>query len=273
MSVSIRLTRLSTVLNVIVLLSISCEHKREATVERIYYPNDNLKIEQTKKNGQLDGVSNEYYSDGRLKTVSHWRAGKLNGQMLTYHTNGILWTKSTMLADSLDGYSIQYCRDGRKKQVSLYAVGRKINAIDFDSATKKIKERRLFTKTGRLFFVSYYDKKGKQFFNSLLPLIDAPDTITLGSKYTGCVSFGYHLSGELMIIGRLVEKRKSIDRFQIIDTIAVIRPDVQERFCFSYKPRPIKGKNVFAYKFIQSGVHTDSLSINYLSGSHPFFVK
>jgi len=27
---------------------------------------------------------------------------------------------------------------------------------------------------------------------------------------------------------------------EIIDTIAVIRPDVQERFCFSYKPRPIK---------------------------------
>ena len=249
MSVSIRLTRLSTVLNVIVLLSISCEHKREATVERIYYPNDNLKIEQTKKNGQLDGVSNEYYSDGRLKTVSHWRAGKLNGQMLTYHTNGILWTKSTMLADSLDGYSIQYYRDGRKKQVSLYAVGRKVNAIDFDSATKKIKERRLFTKTGRLFFVSYYDKKGKQFFNSLLPLIDAPDTITLGSKYTGCVSFGYHLSGELMIIGRLVEKRKSIDRFQIIDTIAVIRPDVQERFCFSYKPRPIKASADYLSRF------------------------
>jgi hypothetical protein len=228
------------------------------------------------KNSQLDGVYKSFYPNGKLKSESNWVHGRRTGIASYYFKSGVLQSRSHLTNGLLNGTALQYYQNGILSQKGVYTNGTQTGiTLLFDSLTGKPVERHIYNQAGQLIYLNDYDKQGKPSRNGLTSIVDAPDTIKWGANYTGCIRFGYPLTGKVtMLIGKLVTRVKSIDRYQIADTFAIVHPDKQGRFCFSYHPQPAQiGRNMFGYKFLHTGSVYDSLSVNELSGSWYFFVK
>jgi hypothetical protein len=113
----------------------------------------------------------------------------------------------------------------------------------------------------------------------MIPLIDAPDTLEWGEKYTGSVYFGYPLrSPATMLVGTLYKGKKSSDLPVLVDTFQVVTPRADGRFYFTYYPKRT-GNNAMGYRFLQPGSpwdarpRKDSLSVDHLAGDMPFYVR
>ena len=139
-------------------------------------------------------------------------------------------------------------------------------------------ERHTFNSSGREILTTPYDAEGKPGSSFFSPIVQADDTITLGNKFSGFVTFGYPLKSKaIMLVGRLGKDMKALDRYPLLDTFQVVHQSKDGRFYFSFVPSRL-GANTFGYKFIQPGspwtdVPKDSLSVDLLSGSSPFYVR
>ena len=134
-----------------------------------------------------------------------------------------------------------------------------------------------YDRSGKEIYNLYFDKQGKPLDGSLMPIIEAKDTILWGGKYTGSIRFGYPLKGKVtMTVGVLGEDLKAYDRWPLVDTFQVVPQSEDGRFYFSYYPKRL-GINAFHYKFTQPGrrwiVEVDSSTVDLISVKHSFLVK
>ena len=238
-------------------------------------PNGTLRMIRSMKGEQLHGRCLTYYPDGKMESDSRWHNGRRTGVTRLFYRNGVLKDSSSFVNDSLNGPSLHYYHNGALKRKSYFTNGIVIGTTVFFDSTGKPMQREIYNQAGELIYINQFDKKGKPSGNGVRSIIETPDTISWGKPYSGCIRFGYSLTGRVtMLIGPLVTHLNALDRFQIADTFAVVQPDALGRFCFSYLPRPAKtGRNLFGYKFIHKDNLVDSLSVHNLSGTVPFVVR
>ena len=231
------------------------------------------------RHGQLDGRSVSYYPNGHLQTVSQWAGSQRTGVTRRYYLDGILQNSTQYRKDSLHGMALRYYRTGPLREVAHYTNGHRTGTyVSFDSLGHKA-EQFTYDHSGEVIYTAFYDRHGKTAGGTPEPIPEAPDTISWGERYTGAIRFGYRLKGKVtMLVGVLREDRKALDRWPLVDTFQVVPQSKDVRFYFAYYPkRP--GKNVLQYKFIQPGSpwdtypRTDSVSVDGISVTHPFFVK
>jgi hypothetical protein len=97
----------------------SCGNK----VERVYYPNGQLKFVGKVINELPEGICSTYYENGNIMQISEWHNGKMNGPRKYYYKNGILKEKSYWKNDSLDGWASFYSPNGKVSIVGKYRNG------------------------------------------------------------------------------------------------------------------------------------------------------
>lgn len=265
--------QVASALGMLALLVGSCKHSSEEKC--LYYPNGALRKLISKEQGKWEGLVWEYYPNGQLKSKASWHDDRQHGPAFFYYPNGRLQESTQWRNGKVQGKSLQYYRNGKIKWQANFRTGIKVgNAILYDS-TGKPQELQVYNERGQLTRVRDYNRMGTLSSEVIMPIIEVPDTIQQGENFAGCVHFDYSLAGKtIMLIGKLVKQTSSFERYQIRDTIIIVRPDQRGWFCFSYKPQPAEsGDHIFAYKFLQSGVVDDSLSVNLLSGTHPFYVQ
>lgn len=238
-------------------------------------PDGTLRMLISLAGNKLDGRSLAYYSNGKIESDSRWRDGKRSGVTRLFYRGGNLRDSSVYANDSLNGLSLVYYQNGILKQRAHFIDGTETGVtMLFDSVGRPV-ERHVFSQKGQLIYANSYDKIGKPSGRGMHSIIEVPDTISWGEPYSGCIHFGYPITGNVkMLIGSLITHVNAFDRFQIKDTLLVVNPDDKGRFCFSYLPKHAKlGKNYFQYKFLQSNNLVDSLSVDNISGSVPFVIN
>lgn len=257
----------------------SCRQEDGRTLETAYYPNGRLHTVAALLHGRLDGRSVSYYQNGQVQTVSQWAAGQRTGVTRRYYPEGILKDSTQYRNDSVHGMALRYYRTGPLREVAHYTNGHRTGTyVSFDSLGHKV-EQFTYNKLGEVIYSTFYDRHGKTAGGTPEHITEANDTISWGERYTGTIRFGYPLKGKVtMLVGVLREDRKALDRWPLVDTFQVVPQSKDGRFYFAYYPkRP--GKNVLQYKFIQPGSpwdtypRTDSVSVDGISVTRPFFVK
>ena len=252
-----------------------CQERQQPVVQKAYFLNGHLKVEQTVVHGRLHGRYRTFYPNGKMESQYSYVNGKLNGPVYLYYTSGALKGRLRMSNDALNGATQLYYRDGGKKETGFYAQGKSTGTfILFDSVTGKPVEQHRYTKEGRLYYADGYDSQGHPFHKGLIPLIDATTTVTRGGRFTGRMCFGLPLPGEItLIIGRGLQPKNNWAAYRITDTLSVVRPDAQGVFSFSFSPHPASiGQHSMHYEFRHKSAPHDSLSVDGLSGTEHFWV-
>lgn len=94
-------------------------YKNRSYVEKSYYENGNIKMEQTFAHKKLNGISTEYYENGKIKTQWEYKDGKLNGIAITYFENGEIEREQTYKDDVKNGLSRIYYPNGNLKSEAM----------------------------------------------------------------------------------------------------------------------------------------------------------
>jgi antitoxin component YwqK of YwqJK toxin-antitoxin module len=90
---------------------------------KYHHDNGNLWMEETYKDGKLEGLYREYYESGQLMDEITYKNGLKNGSHKSYHENGKLWTESTYKDGKIDGLYRQYYSEGQLWKESFYKDG------------------------------------------------------------------------------------------------------------------------------------------------------
>lgn len=257
----------------------SCTPEQERTTETSRYPNGRLRGVAALLNGRLDGRSVAYYPNGKVHATSHWVAGRRTGVTRLYYPDGVLRDSSAFRNDSLHGPAVRYYPNGVLQERAQFTNGTRTGlTMLFDSLGKPM-DREIYNRAGRLIYANRYEPDGRPFSSGMMTLIDAPDTLDWGEKYTGSVYFGYPLrSPATMLVGTLGKGKKASDSPVLVDTFQVVAPSTDGRFYFAYYPKRA-GDNAMGYRFLQPGSpwdarpRKDSLSVDYLAGDMPFYVR
>lgn len=56
-----------------------------------FYPNGNVCLTLSRKNGKLHGEYREFYTNGQLKQSANYNNGNLDGQLLQFTEDGIIY--------------------------------------------------------------------------------------------------------------------------------------------------------------------------------------
>ncbi|WP_216680620.1 toxin-antitoxin system YwqK family antitoxin [Hymenobacter siberiensis] len=230
-----------------------CSDNQRIHTENLYFPNGKLKAAASMKGKALHGLITWYYPNGKVESISNWYESKRNGSARLYSSAGI------------------------PKEFAYYKNGVKVSTVLFDSLGKP-EERRTLNAAGREVLIRNYKNESQPASSTFMPIVEANDTIVWGEKFTGYIHFGYPLKSKVtMLVGRLGRDLKAEERYPLLDTFQVVHQNRDGRFYFSFPPTHL-GANTFAYKFIQpdspwTNIPEDSLSVDEMSGSRPFFVK
>lgn len=81
----------------------------------------------TYKNGNLDGVVEDYWPNGNLQTKSRYVKGELNGKTFHYYENGKLEEAKFFKNGKIHGILIEYFGNGNLKSKWKYWLGKKID--------------------------------------------------------------------------------------------------------------------------------------------------
>ena len=73
-------------------------------VHKDYWPNGNLRLSYTLKNGNLEGEYLEYYKSGKQMGESYFEAGHFNGTNKSYNEDGQIIVEETFAHDTLLSY-------------------------------------------------------------------------------------------------------------------------------------------------------------------------
>ena len=72
----------------VVFLMVGCEQDIKNGLYTEYYDNGQKSVEETYKDGKLDGNLTWWYPNGNKKWERHYKEGKLDGPSARWHTNG-----------------------------------------------------------------------------------------------------------------------------------------------------------------------------------------
>lgn len=130
-----------------------------------YYANGRKQDELTYKNGKGEGMYKSYYESGKPNIQGEITNGLKQGLWITYFENGAVKEKITYKDNEITGEFTEYYEDGKLSRRGTYAkkkIDGKVEEYDDDG---KLYSDALYEK-GRLKEISFYDKTGKQVYNT-----------------------------------------------------------------------------------------------------------
>ena len=89
-------------------------------ISRGWYPNGNLKSEQTYKDGKQDGLWIEYREAGMKGIEGTYKNGKADGLWTEWHGDGKKWKEITWKNGKLDGLYTGWYWNGQKSKEGTY---------------------------------------------------------------------------------------------------------------------------------------------------------
>ncbi len=103
-------------------------------IVKAYYPNGNLRSEESWVKSVLDGTSFYYFENGNLKAEKTFSNGVLNGWLRLYYVNGLLREEFYIDNGVRDGVDKIYYTNGALEEIRFYKQGRldKKIQLDFD---------------------------------------------------------------------------------------------------------------------------------------------
>lgn len=118
-----------------------CKNETGDTMTHIeYYPNGNIKLVYTTKNGKLNGLRTEYYLTRKVKSQENWCDGIENGAAYLYYPNGNIKIRGSFLRGEKSGCWFEYYDGNVVRTFREYLIDSISNAkpylnryLDFDS--------------------------------------------------------------------------------------------------------------------------------------------
>ncbi|WP_375434858.1 toxin-antitoxin system YwqK family antitoxin [uncultured Hymenobacter sp.] len=190
----------------------SCQSDQHEHLEQQFYPDGMLQVAATIKSGQLHGLTTWYYPTGRVKSTTSWFHDKRVGIARLYYPNGRLqettcWVNGqrtgpnqffdstgrleasmTLVRDKLNGPSRRYYRNRMLQEASYYQNGQLRGTVLYDSLGHA-QEKQYYDAQSKLIGISAFDNVGRPYPPTLMPLLDVPDTIIWGERYSGSIRF------------------------------------------------------------------------------------
>lgn len=82
-------------------------------VEKIYFPNGQVEVSLTYKDGVHDGEFSYYYNDGKIRQKGAYVAGKIEGMLIGYYPNGAIKEEIMHLGGLTQGVFREYNENGK----------------------------------------------------------------------------------------------------------------------------------------------------------------
>ncbi len=101
-------------------------------VQRSYYADGQVEMEQEYKEGKMEGFVREYYPNGKLAFLQGMTDGKINGDVRAYFEDGTLKGETHYVNNYQDGISKEYYPTGLVKEEVAYIDGQMMDLKQFD---------------------------------------------------------------------------------------------------------------------------------------------
>lgn len=119
---------------------------QKATVETIFYPNQNKKFEQNLLNGELHGPVTYYKMDGTILAQSWYVHGKQQGKAWFYYYSGELYSLLSFRDGTSEGIQYYYYLDGSIRTSISYSNGELDGVVQLFYPNHKMKREQHFVK-------------------------------------------------------------------------------------------------------------------------------
>ena len=134
-------------------------------ISRSYYADGKLKSELMYKNGKESGTYKSYFNSGGPYIQGEFTDGQRQGLWTTYFENGVVSEKTVYLDNEITGEFTEYFANGKLSRKGNYykkKIDGKLESYDDDGIifSDALYER------GRLREINFYDKTGKNLFNT-----------------------------------------------------------------------------------------------------------
>lgn len=93
-----------------------------------WFDNGQLQLLSNYKNGNLIGLSQSWYENGQLKTEQNYIDGKVDGEFISYYKNGQVQASGKRVNFLLEGTLLNYYESGQKKCEINYLNGQVISS-------------------------------------------------------------------------------------------------------------------------------------------------
>ncbi|QHT69169.1 toxin-antitoxin system YwqK family antitoxin [Rhodocytophaga rosea] len=248
----------------LLVIFISCSEKKEI----IRYANGNIKLEAELKNGIRHGKLVDYYEDGSIKSRSIWKNGVVEGKVEHYFANGKFKEVTYYETGKANGTSKQYYENGQLFKEATYKNDRIVGEINFYHDNGALKEKRIHDEDGGEMYRANYNKNNNMIFEAFLPRpIYKPDTLSYGELYQIQLKFGIKPRYKTQLLTGIFD-----DQHMLIDTTAIIEPNADDIYTYSFKPIK-QGKDSLFIMVSHLGVEKDSLIVNGIIVYHNYFIK
>lgn len=151
----------------ILILIVGCDRK----VEKIYYPDGEIKQEITFKDGIKDGIKDgefkSYYKSGQLKEKGIYKNNKLEGEYTWYYKNGQIDTKENFEDNKENGKMESYYETGILKSESQVNEGKQDGLTIFYYPDGKIESKQEYEAGIPNGYYTSYHKNGKLSMHAL----------------------------------------------------------------------------------------------------------
>ncbi|MEW6469324.1 MAG: hypothetical protein AB1458_10380 [Bacteroidota bacterium] len=105
-----------------------------------YFPNGNKALEQTFKNGNIEGKRVEYFSNGKVYEEENYVNGNLEGPRKEYYPSGNLKAEENFYYDEPDGWCKYYHDNGKVEKEGKYIFGQRYGEWkEYDKMGKLVK--------------------------------------------------------------------------------------------------------------------------------------
>jgi len=217
----------------IIILFFACEYSNE---EKVLYPNGNLKISASIKEGKWNGSVKYFYESGSLKLEQLWNNGQKDGYSRKYFKNGNIMKIDTFCLSVPCGWSIEYYESGKVRSMGNYKNGHSLGKHVF------------FYENGDTLEIDYYNKKGVVYdyekYNldgSLMEdkkigfLFLSEDTVNIGEDVVLTAYMGNNQSKTRLIIGNDFDQKDLLK-----DTLGFYFPEEGADDGIKYEFKPTK---------------------------------
>ncbi|QUL37520.1 PD40 domain-containing protein [Erythrobacter sp. JK5] len=96
---------------------------RDVTAEIVRHDNGRLAKRAFRKDGEVNGLFQEWNEDGTLKLIAEWKDGKGEGVWIYFHPNGIVSERSYVTQDRWHGPSEGWHENGQKAFEGIFEMG------------------------------------------------------------------------------------------------------------------------------------------------------
>ena len=149
-----------------VLLMVGCAEEAKDGLYTEYYDNGQNSVEETYKDGKLDGNVTWWHPNGNMKWKRHYKEGKLDGPSTRSHKNGQKGLEENFKEGKLYVLQTGWYENGQKRGEAYFWKGDVIRATEWKPNGEKCPDTDLKDGNGtRVFYhddgTEYYREKYK----------------------------------------------------------------------------------------------------------------